>query len=255
MAPNVRLWQRDLELVREAARSPLRTTQIARLLSFPSAKKAAERLLPLYQAGMLQRVAYFQPRMQGKPEYVYYTGARPHPRALQHTLVIADGRVQSAEWERANPSYTLEFFYGHEVRTTSGLVPDAILIVHKSARTALLFVEVDQGTEPVTSTAGYSLAKKLRSYAEYFDAASYQEDFAWAGALQGFRVALILPRARLRQVQHLVASEHHDFVLTTTADLFRQGLHRPIWVTHDNTTVDLLGRPAQAAGIAEGRAS
>ena len=56
-----------------------------------------------------------------------------------------------------------------------------------------------------------ALLGKLRSYADYFDAGAYQQDFSWAGTLRGFRVALIVPAGRLPQVQHVVTAEHHDF--------------------------------------------
>jgi hypothetical protein len=39
--PNIRLWLRDNDIISEAARSPLLTSQIARLHKFPSRKKAA----------------------------------------------------------------------------------------------------------------------------------------------------------------------------------------------------------------------
>ena len=252
MASKLRLWQRDQDIITEAGRSPLLTRQIARLLNFPSTKKCAERLCLLHRAGLLKREPSYQPAMRGKAENQYRTGARPHPRTLPHTIAIADVRVQAAEWQRTVPSYNIDFFYSYEVSTTSGLRPDATLLVHHAGRTALVFVEIDLGTEPVTSTLGYSLLGKLRSYADYFDAGAYQQDFSWAGTLRGFRVALIVPAGRLPQVQHVVTAEHHDFVLLTTSERCKQGFHHAIWVNHDGVTVDVLGRPGDLVGDSMG---
>jgi hypothetical protein len=242
----IRLWQRDHDLITEVTRWPLLTGQITRLHHFPSRKKAAERLLPLHELGLLKRVAYFTPSMQGKPEYVYYTGSRPHPRTIAHTSSIAEARVQLAEWLRASPSYTAEFYYTHELHTTNGLLPDATILVRKGEHVALLYVEYDNGTEPVTSTNGYSLAGKLASYARHFDDRTYERDFPTA---RGFRVALILPAGRRPQVQSLLAREDYDFVLTITIDRFwKQGFWRPIWTTSDGARVDVLGRPGDLVG-------
>jgi hypothetical protein len=244
MQRGIRLWQRDVTVENEVRRSPLTTGQIARLLGFSSRKKAAERACLLYRAGLLKRVPHFHPAMQGKPEFVYFVGARPQPRTLSHTIAVSEARVVVAEWLRTSPEYAADFYYAHEVQTSGGLIPDATLVLRKAERTALFFFELDNGTEVITRSAGYSLAGKLRSYASYFDAETYKKDFGWTGPLQGFRVALIIVQPeRQRHVQHLVAYEHHDFVLTTTFERFKEGLHRPVWMTHDGTRVDLLGRP------------
>ncbi|HEY3439715.1 MAG TPA: replication-relaxation family protein [Paludibaculum sp.] len=243
MPRTIRLWQRDTDIMTEAGRSPLLTGQIARLHDFPSRKKAAERLCPLYRAGLLKRVAYFTPAMQGKPEFVYYTGTRPHPRALPHTIAVSEVRVQLTDWLRHNPSYAADVFYAGEIAMSSTLLPDLTMLVRKGEHAALVFVEIDLGTEPVTSTTGYSLAGKLGSYAAYFDAGTYTHDFAWAGQLRGFRVALAVPPGRLHQVEHVVRTENHDFVLLTTTEQARTKFFRAVFSNHENARVDVLGRP------------
>jgi hypothetical protein len=244
MRRNIHLWQRDLDIISETARSPLLTNQIARLHNFPSRKKAAERLCPLYRAGILKRAAYFQPAMQGKPEFFYFTKAQPHRRCLPHTISVAEARVQLSEWLRRNKNYDAQFYYAGEVTLTCGLLPDATLLVQKDNQTALVFLEIDNGTEPVTSSAGYSLAGKLRSFAAAFDNHSYQQDFSWAGHVCGFRLAIAVPNGRLRHVQHIVASEGHDFVLLTTLAAYKDNLFGPIFLNHEGVRMDLLGRPA-----------
>lgn len=242
MAVRVRLWARDDNILREAGRSALCTGQIARLEGFPR-KKCAERLYLLHQAGLLQRAPSFHPAKQGKPEYIYFTmSARPHPRTVAHTIAVAEVRVQLAEWLRTTQGFAVDFYYAHEVQTSGGIIPDATLLLRKGDKAGLFFFEIDNGTEPVTSLAGYSLASKLRAYASYFDSGAYSNDFQWAGTLRGFRVALIVPSGRLRHVQHLVKQERHDFVLSSTHERFKQGFHRPMWSTYDGRQVDLLGR-------------
>jgi hypothetical protein len=74
------------------------TCQIAALQGFPSAKKAAERLNLLFRAGLLKRVPYFYPGIQGKAEFAHFTGAIPRARTLAHTIAIAEVRVLLARW-------------------------------------------------------------------------------------------------------------------------------------------------------------
>lgn len=243
MTRRIRLWQRDMNVRQECARSALLAHHVAILAGFSSDKKAAERLCLLHRAGILRRMPYFQPAARGKPALAYVTGPLPHPRTLCHTMGIADVHIQVAQWARRDATLTAEFYYGHEVVTSAGIMPDAALLIHAAAhKTGLVFIEEDNGTEVIASTTRYSVAKKLAAYAAYFDAGTYAQDFAWAGALRGFRVCLIVPAGRWRFVQHLVATEQHDFVLTTSVDRLKEGLHQPIWQTHDGTSVDLLGR-------------
>lgn len=240
---NIRPWQRDMDAQHECGRSPLLPRQVADLVGFPSTKEAAERLSLLHRAGILKRTPYFQPAARGKPAFAYFTGPPPHSRTLAHTILTADVHVQAAQWLRTTTDVAAEFYYGHEVHTSAGIMPDAALIIHKTGKTGLLFFEVDNGTEVTTSPTRYSLAKKLAAYASYFDSQAYVADFAWAGPLRGFRVGLIVPAGRWRFVQRLVASEQHDFVLTTTFERLKHGIAQPIWLAHDGMSVDLLGRP------------
>jgi len=252
MPRSCRLTPRDREILRELERAPLLTRQIARLVRFSSAKKAAERLYTLHHAGLVKRVPYFHPGSQGKPEFLYCAKrARLHPQTLSHTVAVSEVRVLVAEWTnpmiRTSEPVSVDFYYGHELQTSSGLLPDAMLLLRKGDRRALVFLEVDNGTEPVMSGAGYSLERKLAKYAYYFDSGLYVRDFA-VGLVRGFRVGLILPRGRRSAVARLVVRGHHDFVLITTFDLLENGLHTPIWRTYDGSDVDLLGRRGELTG-------
>jgi hypothetical protein len=168
---------------------------------------------------------------------------------LRHTILVAEVEVQVAELVRSREGYTGAFRYPHEQGLSCGLIPDATILLGHGDKTGLWFVEVDCGTERITSPAGYSLAGKLAAYAQYFDTGQYQEDFNDAGGLQGFRVALILDSpAREHSVQRLITAEHHDFVLLTTFEKSASGLHHPVWSGSDNIMRDFLGRAMAEAG-------
>ena len=247
MARKVRPWQRDRDVLREVARSPMTTRQITSLHGFPSAKKAAERLCALRHAGFLKQIPHVQPAKQGKPELVSFIGAMPPVRTLVHTIGIADVYVQSALWLRTT-DWSGEFYYTHEVPTTGGIIPDATLILTKGGTSGLRFFEVDNGTETIIGNGAYSLAKKLGLYASYYDSNAYARDFAPHGTFQGFRVCLITTSGRVRHVQHLLHREQHDFVLVTSFDQLKQGFGKAIWTTSENETVDLLGRRRELVG-------
>ena len=243
----LRLWQRDYDVLDSISRSPHTTGQVARRHRFPSRKKAAERLFPFHKAGLVKRVPYFLPAMQGKPENVYYNGIAPHPRTIQHTIGVTEVGVQGTLWAHETPASTVEVLYTNEITTSNGLIPDATLIRTDvtTGRIAIVFFEIHRGTEPINSANGYSLAKKLDKYAEYFDTNLYATDFATYGTPKGFRVAIILPPALLPRVQRLVHDAKHDFVLLTTPDEFVQGMQAPIWRNHAGDMVDILGQPKE----------
>lgn len=222
----------------------MRRNQLERLLEFPSKKKAAERLLQLFQAGHVKRVQYFQPGMQGRAEFVYYQGRCPAHQILRHSTMVSELRVQTARSFTPQQEYKADFFYGNELVVTS-VRPDAAIVAQRGAKTALVLLEADCGTERLISPTAYSLLGKLRDgYAPYFDSEQYQKDFSWAGSLRGFRVALVLlSPARLVNIQRLVAANGLDFVLLATMDdIVRDGIHAPVWRSHDGRTFDLFGR-------------
>ena len=243
----IRLWQRDQDIIIALKRAPYTAAQLARLLGAPY-KQIAERLCRLHRAGFVQRTPSLLALMQGKPEFLYYIGARPSPRTLEHTIANTEVHVQLAEWARRAPEYHLEFFFGHEQPTSSGILPDASMLVRRADKVALYYLEIDRGTMPIVRAAGYSVASKLAAYAAHFDSGQYQHDHQTYGGLRGFRVALIVPTGRLKHALELIAHEAHDFVLLSTFDACQAGIERHIWHRHDGTIVDLLGRPQDLVG-------
>lgn len=252
--PAIRLWQRDTDVLREVSRWLLLTSQIWRLCGFSSWKKAAERLHRLFRAGEVKRMPSYLPARQGKPEFAYFLGVRPHPRTLPHTVAIGEARVQFAEWQRTAPEYTLDFYYTNEAELTASVIPDATVIIRKDAKAALHFLEVDLGTEHVFSPRGhYSLASKLACYATYFDGGVASADFSWAGEFQGFRVLCLVPPGRVGQLAKLVRQEGHDFVWVADIEQFKlHGPGKPIFQTHDGLLVDVLGRRGSDGGFSPG---
>jgi hypothetical protein len=217
--------------------------QIERLADFPGKKKSAERLYGLYQAGHINRAPFFQPK-QGRAEFVYFRGRCPAPHLLRHTIMVAELRVQTARSFPPDREFVADFFYGHELTITSGLMPDAALVVRRAEKTALVVFEADNSTERLSSPSAYSVIGKLRSYAGYYDSEQYQKDFLWVGSLRGFRVGVVLQsHARLANLQRLVSAEGFDFVmLTTMDDITKHGMHAAIWRLYDGSSVDILGR-------------
>ena len=243
----IRPWQRDIDILTNVSRSPMTTSQIGELLGFPSPKKAAERLTQLFRSGFLKRVPGYQPSRQGKAAFIYYVGSQPKVLGLPHSLAIVDVRIAVHHWLARMPGLSGEFFYGHELRMSNPLA-DAALILRKNDRSALLFFEVDLGTESISSPRGnYSLAGKLAAYSSYFDSGGYHGDFE-PDCFRGFRVALIVPSGRLARLQRLAAEEQHDFLFVSTFELLRTGLHNPIWHTHDGRVVGLVGQSRKEGG-------
>lgn len=106
---------------------------------YPSRKKAVERMCAPYGAGLVKRVPSLL-LSRGKAEFLYSTGALPHPRTLAHSNAVAGLRVDMAVWPRNEQGLHVEFYYGHEEPTSSVLIPDATVVVRKGAKTGLFFL-------------------------------------------------------------------------------------------------------------------
>lgn len=233
---NVRLWSRDELVLRELQRAPMLARQVSLLCGFPP-KRGSERLLLLERAGLLKSCPFFQAGRQGRSQKLFYRGSRPSLLLSRHMTLTVDLRVQ------AGVSFPdASFFYGDEINAGK-LRPDAALVAPRGERTALVFFEVDCGTERLTSPSAYSLVGKLRSYAAYFDSAEYRKDFSWAGSFTGFRVGVVLTSSgRLVNLQRLLAAEGLDFVLLATVDDLKAGIAARVWRSFDDRVVDIFGR-------------
>jgi len=238
----IRFGPRDTQTIAELGRSAMTPSQIAYVCGYTQPKKASQRCTRIRRAGLIKCMPNFQPARQGKGEFVYYRGRRPKPSALPHILAVVDFRVAIHQWLHQTLDVNGEFFYGHELGLTNP-IPDAAIILQKNQKSALVFVEVDMGTETVFSPRGHHcLSDKLLRYGSYFDSGQYNRDFH-PNCFRGFRLALIVPPTRIRRVQRLASTEHHDFLLVSTLEAVKSsGIHQPIWYAFDGTIVDLFGR-------------
>jgi hypothetical protein len=237
----MRLWERDLAVLRETKRSPLLVSHIWRLCRFSSLKKASARTHALERAGLIKSCPSMQNGRQGCAPKVLHQGPRPPLISLPHKLLTAELRVQAHL--SFPPEFGATFYYGHELTVGGGLRPDAALVVEG---TALVCCEVDRGTERLCNPHGYSLLGKLLSYANYLDSGQYVTDFSFAGVTRGFRVAVVLTSpGRLVNLQRLLATNGLDFVLLATMDdVMKSGLRSAAWRTHTGMLVNLGGEPA-----------
>ncbi len=243
----MRCLQRDLDLFREAERSPLLASHASRLLGWPL-KHCRERCHQHYRMGHLCRTVFVQSGSRGRAPFAYYRGRCPAPGSLRHLLGIADVRVESALAFPLGGPLTAEFFYGHELCVQGGLRPDAALVARRGDKAGLALLEIDFGTERLMSPKGYSLVQtKLRSYADYFDAGQYETDFCFAGRLVGFHVGLVVSSpGRLANIRRHLAASQYDFVLLATMDDVTRGMNEACWTTHEGRRVPLFGRGVTA---------
>jgi hypothetical protein len=250
MKGNIRLWQRDENILSDLKQGPMTTSQIARRQR-ASYKKIAARLYRFVKDGLAQRVPYVPKDWQrGNVEFAYSVGRPLRQRTLHHDILISEAKVRIVELLRGMNGFTAQFLSPGDVRLGCGLLPDlTVLIRRPDQRLGCWFIEGDCGTESIASSHRYSLAGKMVTYAGYYDAGQYEADFAFAGVLRSFRVALIVPRARLHSVQRLILQEQHNFVLLTSLDRLSEGFQRPIWRTCERETdVDFFGRGGEQTG-------
>jgi hypothetical protein len=121
--------------------------------------------------------------------------------------------------------------------TAVGLQPDGVFAIqHQELRKALLFfVEIDMGTEGLTSVAPApgKITRKLQCYEQLFVNETYRRyESIFSATFRGFRMLLVshdsahLP-ALCRQVR---SRADWNFVwLTSRGALVSQGAHAPIW--------------------------
>jgi len=155
--------------------------------------------------------------------------------------MTAEFRVQTAiAFPGGGQGLFAEFLYGHELKM-SAVRPDGALVVDRSQ---LFFIESDCSTERLSSLFAYSVEAKLKAYETLYETGKYKDTFS--GSFRGFRVIVVLTSAvRLQHLRALVEQRGFDFVLLTTIEeLSTRGLLAPIFVTHNDRRVSVLGRTA-----------
>ncbi len=113
--------------------------------------------------------------------------------------------------------------------------PDAVFIVTDTERerSVLFFVEVDMGTEPLTSDEGGDIREKILRYKQYFVSKAYKQyEHVWRVGLNGFRL-LFLARTHSR-AESLCGTVRRmspaGFVWVTSKDrMLAEGISGKIW--------------------------
>ena len=117
-------------------------------------------------------------------------------------------------------------------------IPDGVFILgdRDQGKTILFFLEVDMGTEPLTSARGRrnDVAQKLFNYKTYYHSERYKRyEHRWQCRFRGFRLLLLASTAdRCAALCRLVRDcEPADFIwLTDQSKLLAQGATAKIWM-------------------------
>lgn len=121
------------------------------------------------------------------------------------------------------------------------IAPDAAFIISdiEQPKSLLFFLEVDMGTEPLTSEDGGDIREKINRYKHCFRTTAYKRyETTWAVPLNGFRLLFASHCAsRLGPLCSTVrAMSPSVFVWGTSADrMFAEGISGAIWVPGGRT--------------------
>lgn len=179
---------------------------------------------------------------------------------IDHELAVSNVRVQLVQMRRFLPALTIQFFSVrtplfsdapsvlesiHETIEQEGdpdsaveFDPDGVLaMTHAdSGKTLLSFVEVDMGTEPLTSPSRpqVGIRRKILNYQSYFHTGRYRRYQDILGCeLRGFRLLMLTHgSARLNSVCRLVKeTPPSDFIWVTSLEtMLAAGVWAPIWI-------------------------
>jgi len=147
-----------------------------------------------------------------------------------------------------------------EDNATVHVTPDAAFIITdcEHAKSLLFFLEVDMGTEPLSSEDGGDIREKVNRYKRCFRTTAYKRyETIWGAPLTGFRL-LFLADSVSRFVplcSTIRAMSPSGFVWITSADrMFAEGVSGKIWVAGgatDQSAQSILDRLARPAPLSE----
>jgi len=141
--------------------------------------------------------------------------------------------------------------------------PDAVFTITDIAqpKSVLFFLEVDMGTEPLSSDDGGDIWEKIGRYKQYFRTKGYKRhEKAWDVTLNGFRLLFVTHSlTRLGPLCSAIKGmSPSDFVWATSADrIFENGISAHIWVSGGRTDkapesiLDGLAQPAPLPALSE----
>ena len=271
----------QLEMLRHLATYQLLTAEQVALLRAVTLRGARKGLVKLDGMGMVEARYQAYGQARGRPAKAYSLS----PKGIR-CLKSRDPNLENvvlAPWDDgAGPAHQLllNWFLLHvlhvprahpqlQVQILSGLhhptmesaenpggptemIPDAVFAMscEEQDKTLLFFVEVDMGTESLTSPsrASRDFREKILRYQDHFRAAAYKRYEAPLGCgLRGFRLLVVTnsPR-RLASLCRLVQqTPPSDFIwLTDQASMFANGLSAAIWVRggrQEMATQSMLG--------------
>ena len=136
--------------------------------------------------------------------------------------------------------------------------PDAAMLItdRSQPKSVLFFLEVDMGTEALSSEGGGDIREKILRYKHYFRTAGYKRfEQTWRTPLNGFRL-LFLTNSTSRHAALCALTRSlapSGFVWITTAEqLFADGISGPIWTAggqSDHDRRSIVGGLAQSCPL------
>ena len=136
--------------------------------------------------------------------------------------------------------------------------PDAAFSLTDTARrkSVLFFLEVDMGTEPLSSEGRGDIRDKVNRYKRYFRCLGYKRyETFWGGPLNGFRVLFLAdsPANHARLCGAMRTTGSTGFIWSTSADrMFKEGVSGHIWVPGGDVksaAASILGSRAERAPL------
>ena len=120
-------------------------------------------------------------------------------------------------------------------------IPDAVFSLERSGKRALFFLEIDRGTEKVTSTAYAAFVHKISTYTSYLASGGFKR---WGEQYAGFRVLIVTSNEK--RLANLIASvpagSANIMWFTTAARISVDSLFADIWRVPGNATAQTLVR-------------
>ena len=259
---NIKLWARDLMILRFLNKSPATVLQMATYTDSPP-RKISQRAKQYFANGLVHRNPKPCDCAQGRGEFVYWASKKGHAIVasddekyqLAHVRLWSISRMMHElhmnEFElwvhsgcNSSGNLTCQFtrrFGEFDRLSNAGLMPDgAITIEHSMLNKCLQhFVEIDLGTEDIRSEARSSIKTKVEKYSDYFDSGDSVTD---SPGTKGFRVLFVTTtKSRAEKVTMLATDLSAGFFWSTTiADLMTSPITGRIWCRPGFTKLDAL---------------
>lgn len=261
---------KNLDLLKALLDYRLLTITQATVLLFASRQMARRHIRELYHQGLIEISYQELSKTKGKPEglirlshravdllkeqglhendvYREKTASFDHD-AVEHQLLINWVRIHLIHLERCLTRLKVNFLSPasnnddfqlplSDLKLGLALVPDGIFSISDSIqyKAILFFLEVDMGTESLTSKGSHknNLSHKIIAYQDIFRTASYKRiEIPLKASFLGFRTLFVTNTlARYEQICRLIKSiKNTDFIWVTHKDhVFGKGISDMIW--------------------------